>query len=285
MNEIQFLRDPSFEKGISVHGPSHEDGIVAHFPAESKPIWMLAQWGNYRYPLTQEINYTELIHGFVLETHSAQVTVRPDNNSYDLRLEMRSSAEYTGRMRKDGEDWCHLLVEQGGIMEHTVPLGKLKELRYQAELRLDYCDSHIPVGVFDARRHSCQVHQYFSVEDVVNDEFMWFGVTFFDNRYKNFPGYVWPDIGKADATGHIIVNFPQTCFTQGVPLERNWLKYDVDLLPLIHKAAEIAWGYQTFLKVDWNNTYITSTNVGWEMFHEFDGAVEIKDMQLIGSPE
>ena len=183
MNEIQFLRDPSFEKGISVHGPSHEDGIVAHFPAESKPIWMLAQWGNYRYPLTQEINYTELIHGFVLETHSAQVTVRPDNNSYDLRLEMRSSAEYTGRMRKDGEDWCHLLVEQGGIMEHTVPLGKLKELRYQAELRLDYCDSHIPVGVFDARRHSCQVHQYFSVEDVVNDEFMWFGVTFFDNRY------------------------------------------------------------------------------------------------------
>ena len=283
MSAFTYLRDPHFAEGVAIHGPRHEEGIVGQFPADGRPVWQLAQWGNYRHPLMGNTPCTSLAGGgFVLETPSTLVTVRPDSRDYDLRLELRSSAEYAGRVRQEGEDWCHLLAEQGNLMEGTAPLGQLSELRYQAQLRLDYYESRKDPAVFDPRRHACQVHQYFTVQDVVNNEFMWFGVTFFDSRYRHFPGYAWADIGKADATGHIIVNQPQEYFAPGVPGEKAWLTYDVDLLPLIRNAAGIAWGYQQFLKVDWNTTYITSTNIGWEMFYEFDGAFEMRNMQLTG---
>ncbi len=284
---IKFFKDEKINNGFKVHGARHEEGIVARYPglnnAVSQPYWTLAQWGVYCNPLndcTKRVNLEN--GGFIYETPSIKITSHPQNGEYDLRMELCSTEEYKGHVRNYGEDWCHILLEQGDLCFDTPFLGELDELRYTADVSIDYCDCCMEKDVFSHTVHSCQVHQYLTVQDLKKGHFMWFGIPFYDHRYEVFPGYIGIDSGKEDASGQIIINHSQNAFSNEKVRVGEWVHYDVDLLPLIKKAIEIAWGYNKFLDADLNDIKITSTNIGWEMFYEFNGAVKIKNMQLTG---
>ncbi len=285
--QVHFFKDEELKNGFKVHGPRHEDGIVGEYAGinekKGSAEWTLAQWGVYRNSLKGNTPRKNLAGGgFVYETPSLKITSHPEDGDYDLRMELRTTEEYCGHIREYGEDWCHILLEQGGLHFNTPSLGELSELRYKADLQIDYCDCHIPKDKFIPSQHSCQVHHYLTVQDLKDNHFLWFGIPFYDHRYEKFPGYIGIDSGKADATGQIIINLPVSDFYDGSIRVGEWSHYDVDLLPLIKKAIKIAWGYNKFINADLNNIKITGTNIGWEAFYEFNGAVKIKNMQMIG---
>ena len=113
-----------------------------------------------------------------------KITSHPQDGEYDLRMELFSSEEYKGHVRKYGEDWCHILLEQGDLCFHTPFLGEMDELRYTADICIDYCDCRMNKDVFTHTVHSCQVHQYLTVQDLKKGHFMWFGIPFYDHRYN-----------------------------------------------------------------------------------------------------
>ena len=53
-----------------------------------------------------------------------------------------------------------------------------------------------------------------------------------------------------------------------------------DLMPLIREAYDIAKREGLLRFTRFEDLRVTSTNIGFEMFGEFDAAVQIKDMSL-----
>ena len=285
MKTVDFFQDKHLMHGFAVHGPHHEDGFWAQYPGmeEGQQRWELAQWGTYKHPLTKDTPRTELPGGgFQYENESVTVKVHPADAEYDIRLELRTTSEYEGYIRKDGEDWPHLLLEQRLIGPYTPCLGELDRLVLHNELRIDYCVNHMDMTQFVADRHVAQVHHYFTVEDVATGDYLWFGVPFFDMRYQSFPGYRHIDCGKADATGKLIYTIPQAEVTSADARDFEWITYDVDLLPYIRQALDYAQsqGYLTQFKFE--NMKITSNNIGFEMFAEYNAAYELRNISLTG---
>jgi len=281
---ISFLRDPSFSKGFAVHGPKHEDGIIAYLPGvetEESAVWGIAQWGCYKHPITYQTPLKTFPHdGFICENETITITANPDN-SY-VRLELRSTEEFCGHVRQHGEDWPHLLITQHKIHEFTPFLSNLDSLNFHCKLRLDYCEQHIKPEAFNPGLHGAQVHQFITVEDFQTGDFIWFGIPFFDNRQAKFAGYCGIDSGKSDASGALIIINPLTEFTSKTPGNGNWIAYNRDILPLIFNALELAKTKNIMLNAKPENMKVTSTNIGWEMFGDFNGAVEIKEMSIVG---
>ena len=283
---LNFIQDTDFSKGFAVHGPLHEDGFVAHFPSESAngdARWQIAQWGCYKHPLTKHTPFSMLSNGgYTYENETFSITVNPENKAYSVRLEIRSSAEYCGHVRRSGEDWPHLLISQNAIQEYTPYLVALDSLIYQCKLRLDYCTQHIKPDDFCTDLHGAQVHQFLTVQDFTTGDYIWFGIPFFDNRQPYFSGYCGIDSGKADASGSLIAISPSCEFTKENPAHGHCIVYKRDILPLILDALEYAKSKGIMQNARLENMKITSTNIGWEMFAEFDGAFEITDMSLVG---
>lgn len=267
MTEIKVIRDNKFSTGFEIHGPRHEDGIIGKLNAGEKyPEWRLAQWGTYRNPLTDGVSRTE----------SILIDMEGD---YDIRLEMKSSKEYQGHLRRENEDWPHILIEQ--FFKNSVPrLSEVKKLEYTCEFRLDYCNNLIDQSLLDTVMHGAQVHQFFTVVDTRSSSYIWFGIPFFDTRHTIFPGYTGIDSGKDDASGMLILIEPQELFTSSSTHTHEWVSYKCDILPMIQNVFERAKENGYFKDSSLGDMRITSTNLGWEMFSEHDGAFEIRNLSL-----
>lgn len=284
MNTYPYIRDGGFRHGFSIHGASHEEGIVARYPGESagEPAdWILAQWDVKRHPLTADTPRQPLSGGFCYQTPSVSAAVLREGGADRLRLELRSSAEYEGRLRRPGEAWPHLLAEQA--MDERLPgLWELSRLEYRADLRLEAFSGSVERPGYDPEIHAAQVVHFFTVQHMDSGEFIWFGIPFFDSRYPIHPGYIGMDGGKDDASGKLIYTCPQTDF-QPVPASRgNWVSYRRDLLPLISRALAEARRQGLPFDGSLQRMRLTSHNLGWEMFAEHDGAFSMRNLSLTG---
>ena len=206
----------------------------------------------------------------------------PEGADYDWRLELRTTREYEGYIRKDGEDWPHLLAQQGFPWYNLPSLGQLESLRYHCRFRLAYCENHMDMSKFVPEEHFAQTHHYFTVNDVTAGDYFWFGIPYFDTRHALFPGYLNIDIGKADATGKMIRTVPQPQLTQKSVLDGEWVEYDFDMLPLLREAYDTAKAAGVLQGCEFDRMVVTGTNIGFEMFAEFDAAIEVSEMRLTG---
>ena len=282
MKTCNYLEDTAFRGGFKVHGPHHEDGYWATYPGDEgvEQRWELCEWGTYKHPLDPVTPRTDTADGFHYDTPSCTVSVPGEEG--DVRLELRTTREYEGYIRKEGEDWPHLLAQQGFRWQQLPALGELKELRYHAQFRLAYCDNHMDMTKFVPTEHFAQTHHYFTCNDVQAGDYFWFGIPYFDTRYPLFPGYLNIDKGKADATGKMIRTVPQPQLTDTSVLDGKWVTYDFDMLPLLREAYDTAKEAGVLAGCEFDRMVLTGTNIGFEMFAEFDAAIEMRDMSLTG---
>jgi hypothetical protein len=87
---------------------------------------------------------------------------------------------------------------------------------------------------------------------------------------------------KADATGKMIRTVPQPQLTQKSVLDGEWVEYDFDMLPLLREAYDTAKAAGVLQGCEFDRMVVTGTNIGFEMFAEFDAAIEVSEMRLTG---
>ena len=271
------LSDPDSSKGRSV-------AAVLHLgDANNVPAWRLCQWAT-KYSLATMPCTRGTADDLWYENEGKKVLVGGrDSPNRDLILEVRGGAEYGDRVRRSGESWPHLLVEQDAVVLR--PLDELDEIRFTLALRLLYCTNRMPPDQCDPGLHAAQFQMFFIVKNISPDSqdrgnYYWFGVPFFDSRHDVPPAYMAKDAGKDDATGKFIYTV-EGKMVGVTPLRTGqWLTLDVDLLPFVRSGLQEAVKRGYLKDADPHHYAVANMNLGWEIPGTFDAAIQIKDLSI-----
>lgn len=283
---LPLIRDSEFKNGFATYGPKHEDGMTAQYAGIGKTTgiqaWNIAQWANCNHPLNEKTLRTNLENGgFIYETPTCKLSVR-DKDDYLIRMELRTDSEYRGRVRKNSEEWPHLLLEQNDVIDYYPSMGDWKRLSYRLSIMPEYCKCNMKADQVDPSLHAAQLSHYFAIWDPEAQDGFWFGLTIWDNRHDVFPGYMSEDVGKDDCTHKMIVVDPILTYTDKAPALGEWTDIECDLLPRIKNAVENAKARGYLKDAAFERMKIASTNIGLEIPGNYDMAFRIREISLLG---
>ncbi|MHC1694190.1 MAG: hypothetical protein AB9835_02705 [Eubacteriales bacterium] len=276
---VDIIKDITFKTGFTCNGKEHADGVVGTLDsgAGQSPEWTLAQWA-CKYNIADG-ERTADDNGYMYTTPTQKVKISWKEGDPAITLELKASGEYTA-LRKDGEPWPHLLIEQTTLSQRCPTLDKLESLRLELSTRISYF-TEVLKG--EPGLHAAQVNLYFTVQNPTSGDMYWFGVPVFDNRTKILPEYMAQDLGKADASQKFIYTVAQKEFTRKTAQKLERLDYDKDILPYIKSGLTEAKN-RGYLPSDSPADYtLTTCNLGYEMPGVFDSELEIYKLALTGT--
>ena len=208
-SDSALFRDMKFEHGFLLGYPTADMGrkvaaVLGYGDTRTKPLWRLCQWGT-RFSLAGVECVRNQAGDISYANAGKRVVVSKDNGR--LLLEIRGKAEYGGCVRKFGQAWPHLLIEQDA--GKVYPLSELEAIRFGVKIRLVKFKNHMKPKDYDPGLHAAQCQMFLIVKCINRqskdyNDFIWFGVPFFDNRHEVPPAYMAKDFGKDDATGKFI---------------------------------------------------------------------------------
>lgn len=295
---FQLIKDNRFEKGFSCEPASGTRPDDGWFPDErwnmnvdltygenvdDNPVWILAQHGDL-YALNDVYNRLtdnkpEFENGYyTFKDTSKQVSVNPTTGS--LYLELNTSKEYT-RPRKPSEQWSHLLLQQG--FDRAVSLGEVDSVDFTMDIEMKKFEDHME-GQANPSVHATQFLMYLVIKsDAALDanDFFWFGIPFFDNRYPNgLPESGMVDAGGAGATSKFIYGMPSADYLpNGVKLNTK-SSINVDIKPYIGSALIKAQSMGYFVNSELSQLYFQAMNIGFEIPGTYDCGIEISNYSL-----
>jgi hypothetical protein len=271
------LSHPDSSKGRAV------EKVLDFADGNNVPVWRLCQWATkYSLATAPCVRGTEGTLSY--ENEGKRVVVgRSESPSRGLTLEIRGSAEYGSRPRRQGESWPHLLVEQDALRLHA--LDALDEVRLRIRVRLLYSRSAMPAAEYDPGLHAAQFQMFFIVKNIRPESadrgnYFWFGVPFYDSRYDIPPAYQAADAGKKDATGKFIYTVAGQVLGETSLKTGHWLALDVDLLPHILKGLQAAMQRGYLKSSDPHDYAVANMNLGWEIPGTFDAAIQVQDLEI-----
>lgn len=252
---------------------------------ETQPVWRLCQWAT-KHSLVDALPVPGPQGDVTYANKGKRVVVGgPDSPQRDLVLEIRGRAEYGTHIRQAGEGWPHLLIEQDA--RNVYRLDALENLTLTVRLRLLYCTRHMTQADYDPGRHAAQFQLFFIVKNVnpqakdYND-FYWFGVPFFDNRYDSPPAYMAKDAGKSDATGKFIYTVAAETLSIAPLKGGRWVAVETDLLPHLKRGVQEAVTRGYLDEGDFSDYAVVNMNMGWEIPGTFDAAIQVRDLMVSG---
>ena len=280
----ELIRDPRFQAGFRLIEPKPGQrvayGRLDGFPGAGDPAWDLDQWSS-RFPLA------------AAQPVSAQAGVRTWRNAAktvtlgttgareaDLALGVNASLEYDNRARKAAEPWVHLLVEQSFL--NPPSLGALRSARLRLQALLLRSEHH-RTDDYSPGLHAAQFQMFLTVQNQNRrsagfGQLVWFGIPLYDDRSRFPREHKAQDTG---GTGMFIFTPAGEAFTDRSAHDRDWVRVDKELRPLLVEAVESAWR-SGFLRDsrDLADYRITTTNIGWEVPGLFDVELRIRDVSL-----
>lgn len=282
---VSLLKDIDFETGISLKGNTSGSPIVGEslYPFGKKgevPAWELAEWGS-KYVLHQNEMIEE--DGEVkYENPGKFLSFTREGTTTKIHMDVKASAEYD-HARKDGEYWPHLLLAQTFSVKPI--LTSIDKLILNFEGRFVSCVSHMSPDSFNSGLHSAQIQLYLTLQNLNPQsasygELVWFGIPFYDFRYRQLEVYAAKDIGKDDASGIFIYSIATTDYMQGSFHDGNWVKIEKDLKPFMIKAVNLAMEKGYLKGASLNDIRISALNIGWEVPGTFDAAFEFRGLGL-----
>jgi hypothetical protein len=288
--EIGVLRPaPAVENADSQGGQEGSKAIRTPGGPETRPpAWRLDQWATQF--LLKPGMCQPVRDGWIAENTGKRVVLRRDENGLlRLLLEARGIPEYAGRLRKEGEAWPHLLIEQ----QFSAPIRfqVWRRITFTIETRIASCTADPALSAkLNPGLHTAQVSAFWTV---VNDtkgnpdcgDMIWFGIPLFDARYDVPPQYCAIDSGKDDATGKFICLLDGKRFWEGRTGDGSWRKLDADLTSLIGEALATAKEYGHLKNTRLEDLALTTFNLGWEITGPYDAAMEIRGLSMLGNAE
>ncbi len=293
----QLIRDLNFERGIILLSQKdHQHGDAVKELAEhdfygkeaKKPIWRLAQWDSGPDLVS---NLTESAPDTITDGKRRTFRYEPESNTMTFRLD--TSAYYEGRPAVQGDYWPHLLIEEPTF--EIFSTGK-NNVYYK-------CDSDKMIVSFDIRLgdyketpidgdwvRAAQFLMYFYVKGIDTNDFCWFGLQLFDNRWELNGHYVGYDGGKADASGAMIFSIGSqyiygldgdTLWKNGKPEPNgDWIHVEVDIKPYLQRMFERGNEDNYFKARSLSGLRINGMNLGWETIGTFDHTMQIRNLKL-----
>jgi len=286
---VPLIDDTSFERGFFVLSPQPgrkvRTGKLRPFSDRKPPLWALAQW-NSRFDLSRatrhvvepgRIRYFDGAKSVVFDVRSPGEPV--------LTLGVEGIEEYDGKAPQRGAAWPHLLLERE-LTAHPY-LSQLSSVRLRIAYRLLRQEARKPPD-WDAGRHTAQFLLYITLrnqnpESAGAGDYLWFGVSMFDARYRHTPSHKMADLGTQmkGGTGKFIFNPAGKRYTPHSAHDGQWITIRKDLLPLMEEALHCAWD-KGFLpgSHDPGDYGLGSMNCGWEVTGTRNVAMQIKGLQL-----
>jgi hypothetical protein len=285
---VPLFADMQFRQGflLSYADPAmgrNVEAVLAGGAAGGEPFWRLCQWAT-KYSLAG-VARTNLPNGdLVWENAGKKVLVGlGGGDNADLILDVRGKAEYGDHVRQWGESWPHLLVEQDATHIHR--LSELAAIDLALDLRLLSFEDHMPADRFDPGLHAAQFQLFFIVRNISGDSrdfnnYIWFGVPFFDSRHDIPPACMAPDGGKKDATGKFIYTIDGRQVNANPMKRRQWIHVRKDLLPHIRQGLAAAAERGCLRTADPNDFAVVNMNLGWEIPGAYNAAIQIKSLDI-----
>lgn len=293
----ELIPDLKFERGIKIHSQKDHSngekfttlGTHSFYGGEARaPRWGLAQWdsGPSLTPESVGKDYTE-----ITDNVSKMFKYDPETNVMTFRL--NTEAYYQGRPSKEGDYWPHLLIEQP---EFLVGSGASKVEKYYS------CGADAIICSFDIKLEdykitnidgdwvrAAQFLMYFYVKNADTNDFCWFGLQLFDNRWELNDNYIGYDGGKADASGAMIFSIgTKYIYTSGRTLYKdgrpdpgmNWLHVEIDIKPFLEKMFEHGKSDHYFKVKSLDELVLNGMNLGWETIGTFDHTMSVRNLSL-----
>ena len=253
------------------------------------PRWRLAQWDSGPCLIENRIesDVTTITDGI-----GRSFVYQPDKNQ--MTFELDTALYYQGKPAVQGDWWPHLLIEHASFDYASASDDA------QAYYR---CDADRMVVSFDIRMkeyantpidgdwvNAAQFLMYFYVKGVETNDFCWFGLQLFDNRWEKNDHYIGYDGGKADASGAMIYsigskyvyrNSGRTLYKAGKPeVGGECVHVEIDIRPYLDEMLEhgLADGY--FDAQSLSELCIDGMNLGWETIGTFDHTMEMRNLRL-----
>jgi len=291
----ELIADRHFTRGFIALEPGTSAPLGPMNPgfAPGAPVWDLAQHAS-----PSSLNYvtpTTLPSGAKRwEDQYGAVTIGPYGSAEaDLSLRIQAFEVYGGTYYTPTatKAWVHLLGAQlisapGAVGPGCPPLPQLASLDFSVDARLLYDQQNIQAG-YDPGKHTSSYLMYFTIQNLSNPgapgygDYLWFGVTLYDDRYP-MPGlYAAQDSCEA-CTGKYIYNIGLEPLSNSSLNDQQWHSLSADLLPHILTALQKAWDLG-YLPDSQNlaDYRIGGMNLGWEIPGLNNSELQIRDLSLI----
>ena len=257
--------------------------------ASGAPAWGLAQH-NSKYDLTRCDVRSEGSARFV-ETPSQRVALSTNVLGENvLTLRVSTDQEYASP-RRANEPWIHLLLTYDFPKQNRVAFKDVDSLIFSCDARVADWKRLQSVESYDSNIHATQASVYFAIpngkpgsEDL--DDYIWFGVSFFDDRYEVQSSYVALDGDpKTIGTGKLIYRLgdQKTIDTilGGVnPYSGDWAHIEFDLKRYLPEALAAAQKRGLLTHSEPDDFVIAHFNFGWETPGVYESTLEIKNLHL-----
>lgn len=246
---LRLLVDTDFSQGFEIKSPSGniEGHIEGTGPGE--PLWQVAQWAS-----GSSIYYPERFEredgALRFQDAYKLLCVEPGGV---LTMGVNAYAEYGGVYRQHGQPWPHLYVTQrisppgGHLGEQSPSLAELAAVNFTIEARLLQDKPHRGEG-YNPRWHAAQYVIFFTVQNLNRDsaqygDYLWFGISVYDDRHEVTPTFAMPDAGQGTkkGTGKLIYSIGMDAFGGPRVGSGEWVRIEGDLLPHMKDALEEAW--------------------------------------------
>ena len=291
----ELIADRRFRRGFIPldQATGQPEGSMPTGFCQGDPIWNVAQWDSLGDLADSPMQV--LASGAVRwENQYGRVTVGPiPSPEADLAMAVWAYQEYGGQYHTPTPErkWVHLLAEQrisppGVTRPGCPPISHLKALNFHLVAKLLQDDPHYQAG-YDPSKHAAQFLVYFTVQNLNPDspgfgDYLWFGITPYDDRYDVVPQFVQGDLGGDMGTGKLIYNLGGEPFlTEGLTPGGPEKTFAKDILPDIRQALLTAWerGYLPDSHV-LSDYRIGGMNIGWEVPGLNDVEMLVRDLSL-----
>ncbi len=275
------------KEGIAaLHGVLNYGGSV-----KGKPFWRIAQWNCYNNDIVSaNYSFVNNMHNYSVGSIGNRITVDTKNNI--LVLELNASTEYgkngiTTNPRKNYESWPTLLIDHEWTYDDCLKIADKSEIRMNIDYKVLKVIDKMPAGATNTTLHAAQFQWYITIQNrnTLSEDyghFIWFGLSFYDNRHEYSPYYAAQDGGKESNTGAFIYtpDMKLILSSQGKAEVGKKFSVNADILPIMKEAFALAQKRNYLTSSKWTDMYIGGTNIGWEVPGTYDVSVEISKLNI-----
>lgn len=272
-------------------GETGENGKTGE--TDAAPTWKLAQHHSkfdLSRPETQTATATE---ARAATPGLAVARTKTPDGSVALRLEVAADAEYDAPRRAD-QNWLHLLLQRDFPPSERVSFGDVESLVFTCDAQVLRSERLMTEAEFNPDLHATQASVYFAIsnDDPKSPDFrdyIWFGVSFFDDRWEIQTDYVAVDGDpRTIGTGKLIYRLGEQRTIDDIlggvnPFSKKPVRIEIDLAQYLGGALQAAKerGFLTETRVEQMKT--AHFNFGWETPGTYRAALEIKNPRLVAT--
>jgi len=271
----QVLEDRTFSRGFVLTGPTHQSPLRTETFGQKEvvPLWRIPQWTSRG--TLDAVEVTDQTVKF----SDPYKSVTLDRESGVINLTVDASKEYDTPRTGPEQPWVHLLLEQSPFTT-PIKITGAKAIWVEFDFELTKFKDY---GENDPGKHAAQVGWFLYLKNINPKspgfrDFLWFGMSLFDNRQDFTTLYANQDFAMPD--GSFIYTLGSDSYLKEKVEVGRRQKVRIDILPEIRKALETAHSRGFMTKSTIDDLVFDGTNIGWEIPGVFDVGMTFHNLSV-----